>query len=96
MRPQSRPSGLVRTDNHELRFTSFANRIPEEFNCPREGSEILRYTLKNLRRDAGDPEKAAAMYEEMEDIFRIGGRERSFREPDLFTRNNRVEWKTNI
>lgn len=60
-RPQSRTSGLVRTDNQEIRFISFANRMP------------------------GDPEKAAAMYEAMEDIFRIGDRERSLREPDLLS-----------
>lgn len=78
---------VLDTCNQEIRFINFANRILEEFNCPREGAEIPLYTLEELRKEAGDPEKAAAMYEAMEDIFKIADKERSLREPDLFIRN---------
>lgn len=78
---------ILDTCNQEIRFINFANRILEEFNCPREGSELPLYNLEELRRDAGDPDKAAAMYEAMEDIFKIADKERCLREPDLFIRN---------
>ena len=78
---------ILDTCNQEIRFINFANRILEEFICPREGSEIPLYNLEELRRDAGDPDKAAAMYEAMEDIFKIADKERGLREPDLFIRN---------
>ncbi|MEE3422150.1 hypothetical protein [Succinimonas sp.] len=38
-------------------------------------SGLVRMDNQELSRDAGDPENAAAMYEAMEDIFRIGDRE---------------------